>query len=148
MEVTNYKHKITETVKFRDVDLLGVTNNAVYFSYFENTRIKYLKDLKLSYNLKEILEGESFFIIAHNNCDDVLLSTFDDELEIYTRIEFIKNSSFGFRHLVVNKKNNIIIAKGGGVFVHINRKTKKSMPLPQEFFDAVLNYENNVNVIK
>ena len=33
MEVSNYNHKIVEVVRFHEVDILGVCNNAVYFNY-------------------------------------------------------------------------------------------------------------------
>jgi acyl-CoA thioester hydrolase len=148
MQLSNYKHKIKETVKFHEVDLLGVCNNAVYFNYFEDARIKYLQDLKKNYGINEILENNSFFIMAHNHCDYLIPATLDDELEILTRVIKIKNTSFELEHIVLNSNNQEIIAKGGGVLVHINQTTKKSVPLPKSFYDAVLNFENDVEVIK
>lgn len=148
MEIKNYKHSIIEVVKFREVDLLGVCNNAVYFSYFEDARIEYLNNLKVKYGLKTILEGDSFFIMAHNDCDYMKSAFLNDELVVYTRVSFIKKSSFGFQHLVENKKTKEIIAKGGGVFVHINKSTHTPNPLPQEFYDAVKDYEYEVEIIK
>ncbi|MBM4171619.1 MAG: acyl-CoA thioesterase [Ignavibacteria bacterium] len=148
MEKLEFKHQISETVKFHEVDMLGVCNNAVYFNYFEDARIKYIQDLKKNYNLKVVLEGNSFFIMVHNDCDYFESAQLDDELIVYTKIDFIKNSSFGFLHLVEKNNNKKIIAKGSGVVVHINKMTKEPMQLPQEFFDAVYIYESKVNVIK
>lgn len=144
MEVSNYKHKIIEVVKFHEVDMLGVCNNAVYFNYFEDARIKYMQDIKKNYDLKEILEGNSFFIMVHNECDYIKSAHLDDELNIYTRVEYIKNSSFGFRHIVEKAATKSIIAKGGGVVVHIDRSNKKSLELPQEFYDVVQKFEREV----
>jgi acyl-CoA thioester hydrolase len=135
-------------VKFHEVDMLGVCNNAVYFNYFEDARIKYVQDLKKKYHLKEILEGNSFFIMVHNECDYLESAHLDDELIVYTRIDFIKNSSFGFKHLVENKMSRKIIAKGGGIVVHIDKSTRQPMQLPQEFYDAILSYEVKVSIIK
>ena len=147
MDIKDYKHKIDEVVKFHEVDLMGVCNNAVYFNYFEDARIKYLQDLKVKYNLK-IMEDDSFFIMAHNDCDYILPASFDDSLEILTRISEVKNTSFTFSHLVVNKKTKEIIAKGSGVLVHISLKTKKSLPLPEEFYVALNDFEEGVKVIR
>ena len=58
MDINNFKHKITEIVKFHEVDMLGVCNNAVYFNYFEDARIKYLQDLSKKYNFNEFLVEE------------------------------------------------------------------------------------------
>lgn len=148
MNISEFKHKISEVVKFHEVDLLGVCNNAVYFNYFEDARIKYLQDLKKNYNLTEVLEGNSFFIMARNECDYLEPAALDDELSVLTKISFIKNSSFGFEHLVVNNNSERVIAKGGGVVVHFDRTSHKSLPLPQEFYNAVEQFENNVKITK
>lgn len=148
METRKYKHIIKEEVKFHEVDLLGICNNAVYFNYFEDARVKYVQEIKNIYKLKELLEDSSFFIMAHNECDYIEPAKFEDELNVYTKIDFLKKSSFGLSHLVENAKTKKIIAKGGGVLVHINFNTKKSVPLPEEFYKAVKDYEDGVAIIK
>ena len=40
-----FKHTYDVIVKFDEVDMLHIVNNAVYFNYFEQARIKYAKDL-------------------------------------------------------------------------------------------------------
>ena len=55
IDITSFKHVIKEKVKFHEVDMMKVVNNAVYLNYFEDARIKYLQNLKLKYNLKEII---------------------------------------------------------------------------------------------
>ena len=148
MKIENYKHSIKETVKFHEVDLLGVCNNAVYFSYFEDARIKYLQDLQKNYNLTQMIDGFSTFLMARNECDYMEPALFDDELNVYTRIEFIKNSSFGFRHIVENNKTKRIHAAGGGVFVYLNHKTRTKLPLPEEFYEAVKQFEYSVDILR
>jgi acyl-CoA thioester hydrolase len=148
MELSKYNHKITEKVKFHEVDLMGVVNNAVYFSYFEDARIVYLQDLQKNFNLKEIMRGDSWFIMAHNECDYIEPAAFDDELIVHTRVDFIKNTSFGFRHIVENAKTKRIHARGGGVFVHISNSAKTPRPLPEEFYNAVTKFEKEVEVLR
>ena len=144
MKKSEFKHKIIETVRFHEVDLMGIVNNAIYFTYFEDARISYTNTLKHLYKFKEILEGDSFFIMARNECNYLKSAHFGDELTIYTKVILITNKSFHFVHLVENNKTGEIIAEGGGVFVHINLKTKKSQPLPEEFYLAVKDYEGEV----
>lgn len=141
MDVSNYKHKIKEVVKFHEVDMLGICNNAVYFNYFEDARIKYLQNLSAKYLFKEFLVGNSFVIMAHNEIDYIESSHLDDELYVYTKISKVSKSSFSFEHYVQRKGDKADIAKGGGVLVHIDRVTKKSQPLPEEFHKAVLDFE-------
>ena len=148
MEKSKYSHKIVEVVKFHEVDMLGVCNNSVYFTYFEDARIKYLHDLKLKRSLEEILNGNSFVIMAHNECDYLEPSVLDDELNVYTRIDYIKNTSFGLKHVIENVKTERIIAKGSGVMVHIDKHTKRPIPIPDQFYEAVKSIEREVKILK
>jgi len=148
MNIENYSHKINETVKFHEVDVLGVCNNAVYFSYFEDARIKYLQNIEKAYHLEGLLEHTPSFIMAHNECDYIEPALFDNELIVYTRIEYIKNTSFGFRHIIENAETKRIHAKGGGVFVHLDKKTRVPKPLPEEFCEAVKLFEKEVNILR
>lgn len=148
MDKSLFKHKIYETVRFHEVDMMGVCNNAVYFNFFEDARIRYVQDIKAGYKLKEILEHGSFFIMAHNECDYIESALLDDELIIHTRVDFLKNTSFGFKHLVENKSTGKIIASGGGVVVHINLKTKTPVQIPDEFYAAVEAFEEKVEILR
>jgi len=147
IDKSKFPHRINEQVKFHEVDLMGVCNNAVYFNYFEDARLKYSQDLVKQYNL-ELFENNSFFIMAHNDCDYFEPAQLNDELIIYTRISFIKNSSFGLEHIVEKKSTQKVIASGNGVLVYIDLKARKSKNLPQEFVDAVKSYQNEVDILK
>lgn len=141
MSISEFKHQITEQVRFHEVDMMGICNNAVYFNYFEDARLKYLQDLDEKFNFTEFLKGDSFVIMAHNEIDYLNSSYLDDQLTIYSKIAKVSNSSFSFEHFVYRERDNKEIARGGGVLVHINRGTKISQPLPQEFHDAVISFE-------
>lgn len=148
MNILEFKHKITEEVKFHEVDMLGVCNNAVYFNYFEDARIKYIQNLSKIYKFKEFLVGNSFFIMAHNEIDYLHSAFLDDKLNVFTRISKIKNRSFEFNHIIEKDGSKEIIAKGKGVVVHIDKVIKKSIALPKEFYSAVSDYESKVEIIK
>ena len=143
-----FKHSIKLKVQFHQVDLLGVCNNAVYFNFFETARIEYIKEIGQYRDTDNLINGKTFFLIARNACDYIEPAFFDDELTIYTRVKFIKNSSFGFEHIVEKVTTGRILAKADGVVVHIDRSTNKSLPLPEEFYTAVKNYEKSVQILK
>ncbi len=125
MEIKNFKHKITVTVRFNEVDMLGVCNNAVYLSYFEDARLQYIKKLGLMPEKGIFSDGRLFFIVR-NEINYKGFAHYDEELEIYSKISFIKNSSFGFDHLIVNSKSKNRIVEGSGVIVHVDPVTKQS----------------------
>jgi acyl-CoA thioester hydrolase len=141
MNTTKYKHNISEKVKFHEVDMLGVCNNAVYFNYFEDARIDYLQTLARKYSFEKFLQNESFVIMAHNEIDYINSAYLNDELTVYSRIVKVSKSSFSFDHYILRDSDKKDIAKGRGVIVHINKNSKKSMPLPEEFHRAILDFE-------
>ena len=40
-----YKHWITETIRFADLDTLGHVNNVAFSTFYESGRVRYLSDL-------------------------------------------------------------------------------------------------------
>jgi acyl-CoA thioester hydrolase len=127
-------------VKFEEVDMLHIVNNAVYFNYFEQARIKYARDMGLLPNGGVALNGTAFYM-ARNEINYLKVATFEDNLRVYTRVSFIKHRSFEFEHIIENVDNKIIIAEGSGVLVHVNPVTKESLPLPEEFYAKVSQFE-------
>jgi acyl-CoA thioester hydrolase len=147
MEKENFKHKIIVTVRFHEVDMLGVCNNAVYINYFEQARLDYIKALGLVPKGGLFSDGRLFFIIK-NEINYKSHARFDDELKVYSRISYIKNSSFGFDHLVLNKATGELIAEGSGVIAQVDPKTRRSTPLDEKFIDAVVNFEPGAEIIR
>lgn len=147
MNPNDFKHKITVQVRFHEVDMLGVCNNAVYINYFETARLDYIKTAGLMPKEGLFSDGRLFFMVRNEiNYKDHAF--YDDELEIYTRISYVKNSSFGFDHLIVKKKTGKEIADGKGVIVQVDPKTRKSIELEQEIIDKIKLFEPNVSIIK
>ena len=143
----DFKHIYKVKVKFNEVDMLHIVNNAVYFNYFEQARIQYAKDAGFL-QLENIFSGNSLYYVVHNDIDYFKPAFFDDELIIYTRISYIKYSSFGFEHLVENLTSKNIIAEGAGVSVHVDPVIKKSAPLPDKLIARVKVIEPSVKILR
>jgi acyl-CoA thioesterase FadM len=73
---------------------------------------------------------------------------FDDNLNIYTRVALIKDSSLTFEHIVENVRTKNIIADSLGVVVHVDPKTRKSAPFPEKYYDIIRKYEKEVKIIR
>jgi acyl-CoA thioester hydrolase len=147
MDVSEFKHKVTLTVRFNEVDMLGVCNNAVYINYFEHARFQYIKDIGLMPEGGFFSDGRLFFLVR-NEINYRGNAHFNDELNIYTRISYIKNSSYEYEHLIENSKTKEIIVDGKGVVVHVDPRTRKSTPLPEFFYEKVKAFEGDVKIIK
>ncbi len=141
-----FKHTYDVIVKFHEVDMLHIVNNAVYFNYLEQARIKYAKDLGILPS-EGIAKNGTAFYMARNEINYLKVALFEDHLRIYSRVSYIKHSSFGFEHIIENNSNQKIIAEGFGVLVHVNPLTKESIPLPKDFVNLVSEFEKSVQII-
>lgn len=131
------------TVKFSEVDLLGVCNNAVYLNYFEDARLQYLKAANALPPAGAFTDNAHYFVVR-NELNYRSHARYDDELRVYTRISFIKNSSYGFEHIIVNAADNRVVVEGSGVIVHADAETKKSSPLPERFLVTIRAFQPDV----
>ncbi len=143
----DFKHKITVAVRFHEVDMLGVCNNAVYINFFETARLEYIKAAGLMPEKGIFSDGKLFFMVR-NEINYLDHSYYDDVLEVYSKISYIKNSSFGYDHLIVKQKTGNVVVDGKGVVVFVDPKTRKSSTLPEDFINKVKAFESSVKILK
>lgn len=142
-DISLFRHTIKEKVKFHEVDMIRVVNNAVYLNYFEDARTEYLLDLNSKYMLSNMMKKDSFFLMRKNEVEYLHPATFNDKLIVYTKMEWVKNTSFGFKHVIKNEKTDQVIAVGSGVMVYIKVSTKEKQQLPDNFIKAVKDFEGD-----
>ena len=143
----DFIHKYTVTVRFHEVDMLGVCNNAVYINFFETARLEYIKTAGLMPEKGIFSDGKIFFMVR-NEINYRSYAYYDDVLEVYSRISYIKNSSFGYDHLIVKQKTGEVIVDGKGVVVYVDPKTRKSTSLPESFIEKVKAFEPSVKILR
>jgi len=147
MNKEEFVHKTNIQVRFGEVDMAGVVNNAVYLRYFEHARLEYMKACGLMPPGGIFSDGHLYFIVRNeiNYCD---FARYDDELIVYTRVSFVKNTSYGFEHVIENAKTGSIIADGKGVIVHVDAKTRKSAPMDESVYEKIKSFDPNVKIIR
>jgi acyl-CoA thioester hydrolase len=143
----DFKHKYILTVRFHEVDMLGVCNNAVYINFFETARLEYIKAAGLMPEKGIFSDGKIFFMVR-NEINYRSYAYYDDVLEVYSRISYVKNSSFGYDHLIVKQNTGEIIVDGKGVVVYVDPKTRKSTSLPESFIEKVKAFEPSVKILR
>jgi len=127
--------------------MLGVCNNAVYINFFETARLEYIKAAGLMPEKGIFSDGKIFFMVR-NEINYRSHAYYDDVLEVYSRISYIKNSSFGYDHLIIKQKTGEAIVDGKGVVVYVDPKTRKSDFLPNHFVDKVKAFEPSVKILR
>ena len=117
---STYEHRVI----FRDLDVLGHVNNAVYATYFETGRLEYLVQVGAE-NLGLILAE---LTISYKSPAYIR-----ERLVIGTRVSEIKNSSFIVEGRIEEKETGRLVATSRAVIVHFDYSENRPKPLPAEW---------------
>lgn len=114
------------TVRFSDLDMYGIVNNAVIISYLEYARIEYLKHIGL---MADWMDPNSPVapVLADIQCDYVKPIQYDEQLQIYVKVEKIGTSSIDIHYLAKNEGGEIFFT-GRSTMVQIDKRTGKGFP--------------------
>jgi acyl-CoA thioester hydrolase len=132
-----YRHRTSLQVRFRDIDAFGHVNNAVFFSYVELARIRYLLD---------VLQPDTGFdrlplILARVELDFRSPIEFGEEVEVETRVDRIGRTSFGMRHRMTAGTEGRLVGDVRTVLVTYDYAVARPMPVPDEWRRKIGDHE-------
>ena len=133
-----FRHRTTLQVRFRDIDAFGHVNNAVFHSYAELARIRYLLDV--------LQPAEPFdrlpLILARAEIDFRSPILMDQEVAVETAVYRIGRSSFGMRHRMTASPDTRVVAELDSVLVTYDYAAARSMPVPGDWRRRIGDYEH------
>jgi acyl-CoA thioester hydrolase len=131
-----YRHCTHVTVRLGDLDPFGHVNNAVIASYVEHGRVVYLRDV-----LGTGADPVSMpFILARLEIDYLAQTLFDDPVEVYTRVDWIGNSSVHMSHLLTGADAREL-ARSEAVLVAFDYDAEKPVRVSDAWRAAMIEYE-------
>ncbi len=110
-------------IRFRDIDALGHVNNAVYLSYIEQTRAKYLEGLGLR-------GSHPTTILVGNEIDYLRPVLLHESLEVKMRCTEIGRKSLKFEYEI--HANNELAARAKSTHVWFDFAANTSVPVSPE----------------
>lgn len=131
-----FRHSITLTVRFADVDGMGHVNNAKYLTYLEQARLAYVMEV---WEWEGGL-GKLGMIMARAEINFQRPMFFNDQLEIFTRCSRLGNKSFDLAYLI-RQAGQPIVATGLTTIVAYDYAAHTSIPVPAEWRERTLVYE-------
>lgn len=142
MSLEKYKFYAEINVRYEETDAMSVVYYGKYFVFFEVARTDYLKNIGYSY--PDIEKEGLYFVVAEANCKYISSARYDDNLRIYTRVEYVRNSSFNFTYHVVKSGESGFtdIAQGNTVLVCVDSANFKPKRMPDYLREAVISFEN------
>ena len=117
-----FRHRLA--VRFRDCDAMGHVNHAVYFTYLEQCRLTFWREVTGAPS------PHTRVIIARAECDYRAPAHFGDELEIGVKVEAIGRTSFTLRYDIREVTSGRAIARGKTVLVSYDYAASAVVPLP------------------
>lgn len=123
-------------VRFRDLDAMGHVNNAVYFTYFEESR-KYFSKKVLG--VSDISDFK--FIMAHIQCDFIKSIRFNDHVILQMWVKDIGTKSFSFDYRLVDFYDEAkVYATGESVQVCYDYEKNRSIEIPAKMRERLTRY--------
>ncbi len=125
MDIKPYQPEI----RFSDIDALGHVNNAIYLTYFEQTRIYYFGQL-----ISETWDWNKFgLLVARNEVEYKVPILLNDKVSIHLGCKHIGNKSFtlDYRFDVERGSSSFVACIGASVMVSFDHQQNKTTSIPE-----------------
>jgi len=126
--LSDFHHQTSINVRFRDLDILNHVNNAVFSTYFEEARIRFIQAIP-EFN-KSMSEGHSF-VLVHLDLNFLKPVLYGDDIIIGSSIKSIGNSSVTGIQAIFSGKDQTVKAVAETTGVWFNLKQEKPAKLPE-----------------
>lgn len=124
-------------IRFSDVDQFGHVNNSVYFSLYDLAKTTYVKEV-LSGRMKW---NEVGIVVANINANFMSPIFFMDNVNIETATVELGNKSFILMQRAVDAESGVVKCECRTVMVVYDLKTQTPMQMPDEYKQAICEYE-------
>jgi len=131
--MNDFPVKLSLRIDWSEMDLFGHVNNVAYFKYIQASRVNYWELTGLSASFSETKIGP---ILLSTTCQFFTPLFYPGNIVVECRIEFIKNTSFGIHHRIVNDAQQVV-AEAHDVIVTFDFNKNEKVPVSDEFRKAV-----------
>jgi acyl-CoA thioester hydrolase len=135
-----YRYTLRREVEFRDVDAADHVNNAVYLTYLETARIRYLIEVigaDFAYQLSVIL--------ARVAVDFRSPARFPETLTVGTRVTRVGTKSFDMEHEIRGGDGRLVL-EASTVLVAYDYEANAPMAVPEDWRARLDAYEERSSV--
>ncbi|MEX0905274.1 MAG: thioesterase family protein [Balneolaceae bacterium] len=114
-------------VRFRDLDPLNHVNNAVFNTYFEEARVRFIQQVP---EFKDSMESGHSFILVHIELDYLKPVLYDEDIRVGTSVQEYGNSSIKGFQAIYSEKNDALkaVAETTGVWYSLEKNRPARLP--------------------
>ena len=142
MERSLFSSKTQLRVRNYELDWQGIVHNATYLLYFEVGRIEYLRQIGYKLDLNAVRTA-SKVVLVRNEINYKSSAHFDEAIDVFSRISYIKDTSFGFEGFLEESGTKRLIAENLAVHVWLDPRTGEPRTVPEDFRKLVGDFEGD-----
>ncbi len=124
-QIEHYPHRVTEIVRFGDLDPQGHVNQAVFNTYFESGRVAMFRNKDLGIGVPGLT-----YVLVRIEINYLRELHWPGSIEVGTSVAEFGRSSFIAAQAIF--RDGVCVATARATLVCIDLKTRKSCPLPEE----------------
>ncbi len=141
INLEEFKTELQLRIDWSELNLYGHVSNLEFFKYIQASRIHYLEDIGLGdSSFKETGTGT---ILASTTCQFKQQLYYPGEVRILSKIDFMRNTSFGITHVILNEANEIA-GFGQDIIVLFDYNTNIKLSIPADIRNRIQKKEGKI----
>jgi acyl-CoA thioester hydrolase len=138
MQQSEFRFSYPLRVRWSEADLQGIVFNGHYLNYADVGVTEYYRELNAANPGRSDLSGNEFFAVK-TLLEYRAPALFDDLLDIRLRVARLGNSSMAFSVGIF--RDATLLVEGEIVYVRADQQTRRPLPIPASFKDAIRQFE-------
>lgn len=123
-------------VRSYEIDYQGIINNALYFNYFDQTRVEHLSSLGI--NWFDLHDKDIDMVLIHVDMAIKSSLSMFDKFYVTSKIERSGRLRIIFHQKIFKLPSDTLVSEAINTVVCVSRKTKKPI-MPKEIEDLIFN---------
>lgn len=132
-EHVSYPYSISVPLRWKDNDVYGHVNNVEYYSFFDTA----INDFLIRRGELDIHAGPVIGLCAESHCAFKAPVAFPNRVTVRLGVEHLGSSSVRYRLLLTLDNQADVLAEGYFVHVFVDRRTRRSTPIPPKLRSAL-----------
>ncbi len=123
-------------IRYADIDAQRHLNNVAYFTFMEQARVDYARTV--GFRQDEGFDSAGM-VVAEASCSYKASARLWETVTVWARVSHLGHKSFHFEYRLETEQG--VIATGRSVQVCYDYSRQQSIPIPDEWREAIIAYE-------
>lgn len=121
-ELGTFHSRLALRLDWSEMDMFGHINNVMYAKYVQAARVNYWEMVGLNSMFNQSHEGP---LLASIQLQFKQPLFYPGNIVVWSKVKFIKNTSFGLTHIVLNEKNEVCAISDDIIVMYDFNKNEK-----------------------